>query len=59
MGDEPVALQKVREKYFDEFQTKDLHFFLGTTLQFHGIAPNPFVIIGVFPIPYELQPQLI
>ena len=58
-GDEPSALEKVRNKYFDKFRKKDLHFFLGTTLQFHSIAPNPFVIIGVFPIPYELQKRLI
>jgi hypothetical protein len=54
-GDEPKALAKVREKYFDEFLQKDLHFFLGTTQQFHFIAPNPWVIIGVFPIPHEKQ----
>jgi len=34
---------------------KDLHFFLGTTQQWHSIAPNPSVIIGVFPIPHEKQ----
>ena len=56
---EREALKKVRIKYFDKFQKKDLHFFLGTTLQYHSVAPNPFVIIGVFPIPYELQMRLI
>jgi len=45
------------QKYFDEFTKKDLHFFLGTTQQFHFIAPNPWVIIGVLPIPSE-SPQL-
>jgi hypothetical protein len=54
-GDEPMALAKVRQKYFDEFLKKDLHFFLGTTQQFHFVAPNPWVIIGVLPIPYETQ----
>jgi hypothetical protein len=54
-GDEPKALAKVRQKYFDEFLQKDLHFFLGTTQQFHFVAPNPWVIIGVFPIPHERQ----
>jgi hypothetical protein len=54
-GDEPKALSKVRKKYFDEFLKKDLHFFLGTTQQFHFVAPNPWVIIGVFPIPLETQ----
>lgn len=54
-GDEPTALAKVRQKYFDEFMTKDLHFFLGTTQQFHFVAPNPWVIIGVLPIPAKKQ----
>ena len=54
-GDERRALAKVRKKYFDEFVTTDLHFFLGTTQQFHFIAPNPWVIVGVFPIPHERQ----
>jgi len=34
---------------------KDLHFFLGTTQQWHQVAPNPWVIIGVLPIPHETQ----
>jgi hypothetical protein len=54
-GDEPKALAKVRQKYFDEFAKKDLHFFLGTTQQLHFVAPNPWVIIGVLPIPAEKQ----
>jgi hypothetical protein len=54
-GDEPVALKKVRAKYFDTFLTTDLHFFLGTTQQFHFVAPNPWVIVGVFPAPHERQ----
>ncbi len=58
-GDEPRALAKVRQKYFDEFITKDLHFFLGTTQQFHFRAPNPWVIIGVLPIPHERQLPLL
>jgi hypothetical protein len=33
----------------------DLHFFLGTTKEFHSWATNPFLIIGVFPIPHEKQ----
>lgn len=56
--DEPAALAKVRQKYFHEFLTKDLHFFLGTTQQFHFVAPNPWVIVGVLPIPHEVQPEL-
>jgi len=54
-NDEPKALAKVRQKYFDEFTKKELHFFLGTTQQFHAFAPNPWVIVGVFPIPHESQ----
>jgi hypothetical protein len=34
-GDEKAALAKVRQKYFDKFTRKDLHFFLGTTQEFH------------------------
>jgi len=58
-GDEKAALQKVKAKYLDEFCKRDLHFFLGTTQQFHFVAPNPWVIIGVFPIPHERQLGLI
>ena len=49
-GNEKVALQKVREQYWDNFtQNKDLYLFLGTTLQWHTRrSRNPFVIIGVF-----------
>ena len=48
-GDEKIACNKVREKYFDDFAlTKDLHFFLGTTKLNQFRAPNPFVIIGTF-----------
>ena len=54
---EAVALQKVRQKYWDEFIQKDLHFFLGTTEQYHNRAPNPWTIIGVFPIPHEKPPE--
>ena len=58
-GDEKVALAKVRAKYFDDSCRRDLHFFLGTTQQFHQVAPNPWVIIGVFPIPRERQVSLL
>jgi hypothetical protein len=60
-GDEKTALAKVREKYWDRFLTTDLHFFLGTTQQFHLRAPNPWVIVGVVPIPSKTgatQPEL-
>jgi len=58
-GDEPAALTKVREKYIDQFLKADLHFFLGTTQQYHGWATNPFVITGVFPAPHEKQMALL
>jgi len=57
-GDEQIAIEKVKEKYFKEFLTKDLYLFLGTTKQFHNIAPNPFIIIGVFPPPKDGQGNL-
>lgn len=57
-GNAQRALAKVRSKYFDVFLETDLHFFLGTTQQFHQFAPNPWVIIGVFPIPYDPQESL-
>jgi len=57
-GDEDAALQKVRAKYLDEFGARDLHFFLGTTQQFHGFSPNPWVIVGVFAPPREHQLEL-
>ncbi|MFO7563484.1 MAG: hypothetical protein R6X02_12635 [Enhygromyxa sp.] len=56
-GDEPTALAKVRQKYLDEFVSTDLHFYLGTTQQWHQVAPNPWLIVGALPIPPE-PPQL-
>jgi hypothetical protein len=55
-NDEHKANQLVRKKYFDEFLQKDIHLFLGTTLQYHLVAPNPFVIIGVF-FPPKAKPS--
>ena len=54
-NDEKTALRKVRQKYMDQFLETDLHFILGTMQRFHGYAPNPWVIIGVLPIPHERQ----
>ena len=39
-GDEAVACEKVRTKYLDEYVKTDLHLFLGTTQQYHQVAPN-------------------
>ena len=57
-GDEQVALEKVRQKYLLEFTQKNLHFYLGTTQEFHFRAPNPWVITGLLPIPHQRQGQL-
>lgn len=48
--DEATSVEKVREKYFDDFAlTKDLYLFLGTTYEWHvRRAPNPYVVIGTF-----------
>jgi len=56
---EDEALEKVRLKYAGQFLKTDLHFFMGTTQQWHSVAPNPWVIIGVFPISHEHQMSLI
>ena len=59
-GDEQAAKQLVRQKYFDQFlQEKDLNLFLGTTFLNHNVAPNPFVIIGVFYPPRTDQLSLL
>lgn len=57
-GNEHAALEKVRAKYETEFIAKDLHLFLGTTYEWHSRAPNPWVIIGVFPPPVQSQLDL-
>ncbi|ABR30965.1 hypothetical protein SU69_05665 [Thermosipho melanesiensis] len=54
---EKEALEKVRQKYMVELTKKDLYFFLGTTKKFHGIAKNPFLIIGLF-YPPKTEPML-
>ena len=58
-GNEATALEKVKAKYLGEFGQRDLHFFLGTTQQFHGFAPNPWVIVGVFAPPHQHQMELL
>jgi hypothetical protein len=58
-GNEAKACEDVKKKYFDDFaKTKDLYLFLGTTREFHLIAPNPFVIIGTFHPKKIVQPSL-
>ncbi len=58
-GDERAALELVKQKYLEEFVEKDLYLFVGTTLRFHNVAPNPFVIIGVFYPPKTDQLSLL
>lgn len=59
-GDEAAAVEKVKQKYFDDFaKTKDLHFFLGTTHEAHVRKfKNPYVIIGTFHPPHIVQDGL-
>jgi hypothetical protein len=57
-GAEGKALEKVREKYWDDFKTKDLYFFLGTRKSDHHLALNPFSIMGVFYPPRSKQGKL-
>lgn len=59
-GDKAEALEKVRQRYENEFiKEKDIHFFLGTTRQWHmRRSKNPFVIIGVFYPKKENQMRL-
>lgn len=56
---ETTAISKVREKYFDSFLKRDLYFFMGTTKQFHNVAPNPFIIVGVFYPPMQSEARQI
>ena len=57
--DERGAVEAVRKKYLHEFvETKDLYFFLGTTLQYHKRGPNPFIIVGAFYLKREEQLKL-
>jgi hypothetical protein len=58
-GDEVAANQLIRQKYFDTFRSyNDIYFFLGTTKRYHNVAPNPFIIVGVFYPPRSLQEAL-
>ena len=48
-GNEQQAIEKVKQKYYDEFVLKrDLYLFLGTTQAHHKKSKNPFIIIGTF-----------
>lgn len=60
--DEKKAVEKVRQKYWGDFiqdKAKDTLLVLGTTLEHHNKkARNPFVIVGVIPLPLDMQPRL-
>lgn len=58
--DEVQTCELVRKKYWDDFAlTKDLHLFLGTTKEYHfKKAPNPYLIVGVFPPKPKTQEEL-
>lgn len=45
---EEIAVKKTIEKYESFISNPDLLFFLGTTKKFHYMAPNPFMIVGVY-----------
>ena len=58
-GDEIAANQLVRPKYFDTFLEKnELYLFVGTTMQYHNVGPNPFIIVGIFYPPKTAQMSL-
>ncbi len=58
-GDERVAVAKVRQKYINDLLKTDLHLFLGTTQRFHSVGVNPWVIVGVFPVPRDERMRMI
>ena len=58
-GNQAIAVDKVKQKYFDYFALKkDLHLYLGTTKAFHHRSKNPFMIIGTFTPDIEIQTSL-
>ncbi|MCF4097828.1 hypothetical protein [Maritalea mediterranea] len=53
------AAEMVKDKYLNDFaKKKDLHFFLGTTKRWHGLSPNPFLIVGTFHPPHSPQLEM-
>ena len=58
-GDETIACQKVKERFYDDFaKTKDLYLFLGTIKKYHNVSQSPFIVIGTFYPPKEYGTQL-
>ena len=55
--DDFVIIKSIlRQKYFDNMITRDIHLFLGTSREWHiRKSPNPFMIIGVFYPPHIVE----
>jgi hypothetical protein len=58
-GSEQAAIQDVKDKYMNDLiEDRDTHLFLGTTQKWDAVAPNPFLIVGVFHPPEKRQDEL-
>lgn len=59
-GDTDRALKDVKNKYMNDLvKDRDIHLFVGTNQSWDmKLAPNPFLIIGVFSPPMVLQDEL-
>jgi hypothetical protein len=57
---ENETCEQVKKKYWDDFVlTKDVYLFLGTTKEYHfKKAPNPYLVVGVFPPRFKVQESL-
>lgn len=56
---EEVALKKTVAVYEGFAKKNDVYLFLGTTLQFHMVGSQPFMIIGVYPdVKKPADPQM-
>ena len=55
---EEEAVDKVRKKCESLMFERDLYLVLGTTKAWHSIAPNPYIIIGLFYPPVDNQLSL-
>ena len=56
--DEKVAIDDVKKKIESLMYKRDLYLILGTTKAWHSIAPNPYIIIGLFYPPVDNQLSL-
>jgi len=56
-GDEDKACRDVRSKIETLMNDRDLYLILGTTAAWHYIAPNPYLIIGLFYPPFPPPPS--